>query len=489
MVVTSVRVHFLGVFDFLSTHADPKVIYSKDMLIQLISTAISFRNYYVLWILTEACQRSDEDIFGEHNCVFHFIAHQSSYDVNIIKRLHKAGMSLESRDKKGNTILHILFTAYYPNYLTYYQTIDYLLSSGFNPNFKNNDGYTPLLIAAKLQQRHAVKFAANWNTSVQFKKERLGLLKMFDFSTRDKVEDLTVLHFVCKEPSLLLIAELYAHTNLNPCSLDNWLNCAFHYIPKIYVSSRKFIVLWEKTYFQKALESHGHDWDDIISELDEDRDGSLSARRSLSRSKLVVNTNLRSFHFTHAYSMPKTHTHKKFLGQLNQQARSQSDQKQDPMKDSFVSDGKYIPAHPSSTRALGEVNRQVGFAGACTEKVEGKISQSSRSIVVPSKSIQRLVQYQHSTGGIGPGFKNFANKVSLGKVSAVLSQSTTPQNITSTAPLLSFGPKAFSTKVQLDTSTSQKPKLLEALHTRISSLLSSIINLLQSIDSPQGILK
>lgn len=157
------------------------------------------------------------------------------------------------------------------------------------------------------------------NGQTRYARSNPGGKKIFDFSCKEKGTEKSVLHLICKEPSLLLLAEMFLGTSTNPLSLDLQLKIPSQYVPKIYVSSRKLLFTWEKRTFFKHIRLTDADNFDVFSEFDAEMDFDMKSNRSNARSRdsegvfLNLKSSLNSFQYTHAYCLPKTQTHKKFL--------------------------------------------------------------------------------------------------------------------------------------------------------------------------------
>ena len=222
-----------------------------------------------------------------------------------------------------------------------------------------------------------------------------GGLKMFDFSCKEKSTEMTILHLTCKDPSLLLLTELFQKTPCNPCALDTQLKVPHQYIPMIFVSSRKLLNHWEKKEFIVRLKIETFDNFDVFSEFEDEKSQGMVSKDSFS----ALPPHLRrshqpsgSFQYTQGYSLPKTQTHKKFL-EVFKTSRCQSNKSNSSQIYTAQEQGEKALPENLLSRDMTESDMQI------------QSQLSAKSIRLPASSIQRLVQFQRSTRGIMLGPK------------------------------------------------------------------------------------
>ena len=156
-----------------------------------------------------------------------------------------------------------------------------------DPNTKNKDGRTPLLLAAKNNQRHALKYASQWNNGLyNDNKVKMGLLRLFDFGAIEENTGFSVLHYVTQNPSLALLMEMSIHPSCDPLVLDNDFKVCHQYIPKIYVTSKKLVRKWEKDRFLRDMAIQDKDLDFAESLKEFEREIEMS-RQEQNRSRDV----------------------------------------------------------------------------------------------------------------------------------------------------------------------------------------------------------
>lgn len=221
----------------------------------------------------------------------------------MLKSLLKRGMEVNAQDDKGNTLLHRLFSSFSQYYTTYYQTLDLLLASGYanltrtNPNSKNLDGLSPLLLAAKNLQRHAIKYASQWNANHSASCGKTKASRLFDFGSVDEANHFSVLHYVCKCPSLVLLMDLCQHASADPLGVNEHLLVCHQYIPKIYVTSRKLVLQWEKSSFLRILAFSEVPPEEVFSEFEKDHESAAqlrSASQEKTRPKIRTHSSMKS---------------------------------------------------------------------------------------------------------------------------------------------------------------------------------------------------
>ena len=212
-------------------------------------------------------------------------------------------MEVNAQDEKGNTLLHRLFASFSQYYTSYYQTLDLLLASGYarltssNPNSKNLEGLTPLLLAAKHLQRHAIKYASQWNANNGPGCGKPRTARLFDFGSLDEATQCSVLHYICKSPSLVLLMDLCQHASADPLAVNEHLLVCHQFIPKIYVTSRKLVLQWEKSSFLRRLAFSTVPPEEVFSEFEKDHESAVqlrSASQEKARPKIRTHSSMRS---------------------------------------------------------------------------------------------------------------------------------------------------------------------------------------------------
>lgn len=169
--------------------------------------------------------------------------------MNVLRRLSKGDKGLlESRNHLGQTLLHIIFERPFRFSIYFHRIVDFLLSSGVDPNALNAKQETPLVTAAKNHQRQCITYAFDWNGKISFycqnkpKPAEEARFKPFDFNCQDPVSGFSIMHFIALDPSLILIADLIRAGLINPLLLDNRHKLPLAYLPKMYLSSKKFLL-------------------------------------------------------------------------------------------------------------------------------------------------------------------------------------------------------------------------------------------------------
>lgn len=144
-------------------------------------------------------------------------------------------------------------------------------------------------MAAKSLQRHAVKYASQWNLNKASSVN--GGIKLFDFGSFDESNHFTMLHYICKSPSLVLLMDLRQHASADPLAVNDHLLVCHQYIPKIYVTSRKLVFQWEKTSFQSRLAYCAVPPEEVFSEFEKDHESMVRNKSaSLEKTKPKIRT-------------------------------------------------------------------------------------------------------------------------------------------------------------------------------------------------------
>jgi ankyrin repeat protein len=89
----------------------------------------------------------------------HFAIKKQFSDPNLIKKMINKGIDPNSTDLYGCTTLLSAFMCFNKDRDKYEQICDILLQNGCNPNLRDLQGMTCLLVAAKRNDKSAIKYA------------------------------------------------------------------------------------------------------------------------------------------------------------------------------------------------------------------------------------------------------------------------------------------------------------------------------------------
>ncbi len=120
---------------------------------------------------------------------------------------------------------------------------------------------------------------------------------MFDFGSVDESNHFTVLHYICKSPSLVLLMDLCQHVTADPLALNDHLLVCQQYIPKIYVTSRKLVLQWEKFSFLSRLAYSEVSPEEVFSEFEKDHEIEIqnrSASQEKTKPKIRTHASMKS---------------------------------------------------------------------------------------------------------------------------------------------------------------------------------------------------
>jgi hypothetical protein len=114
----------------------------------------------------------------------------------------------------------------------------------------NVRGLTPVLIAARVNYKHAIRSSVSWNKTLNSftRNGSYGIIKrhQFDFNLANQLTGMTALHYCAEYPSLSVIIELLSLKGINVIALDNCLRVPCQLIPLSHLTSKKSLLIYEK---------------------------------------------------------------------------------------------------------------------------------------------------------------------------------------------------------------------------------------------------
>lgn len=233
----AIKKKHLGFYIYLVTHYPSALDLNGDGGNCFLIEAIDSCNLY---LVTDLLKRSKLEgntpitLMGSplHYCVKNFVL-----DSEIISILIQNSIDPNGLDSLNRTPLHYIFKYYKRDPCRFKEFSLALLEVGANPNIRDNAGMSPLLYAAKQGNKEAVYLATRWNESLR--KSPIDGLLAFDFDIRSKVSGMSLLHYVCRIPSLILIAETTYEPSCKALRLNRQMKIAEDLVPGFYLSSTK----------------------------------------------------------------------------------------------------------------------------------------------------------------------------------------------------------------------------------------------------------
>ena len=174
----------------------------------------------------------------------HYCIKNMFLDSFFFEKMLKKGLSPNSVDSYGRTCVHLCFTNFSRDSLRFHKISDLFMMNGCNPNLKDYEGMTSIIIAAKKSDKVAIRYASEWNERCRklIRKNEL----MFDFNIMHCANDFTCAHYACNAPSLNMINDICGDRMTNPFSLDKNLRTPSYYVPAQYLTSKKMILKYER---------------------------------------------------------------------------------------------------------------------------------------------------------------------------------------------------------------------------------------------------
>lgn len=73
LLISSIRLKFLGIFEWMMLEAPHSLKLNKDLMISIITTSIDFKNYNVMAAILKYIDQIKLDIYGENKTPIHLI--------------------------------------------------------------------------------------------------------------------------------------------------------------------------------------------------------------------------------------------------------------------------------------------------------------------------------------------------------------------------------------------------------------------------------
>lgn len=220
----------------------------------------------------------------------------------------------------------------------------------------------------------------------------------------------------------------------------------------------------------------------VFSEFDVEKDFELRSNGSIARSRdsegvfLNLKSSLNSFQYTHAYCLPKTQTHKKFLSVFKPRKFTSLRSKEerlgvaDILDDKFNNEERPGQHGRAATQELSDSHLLANSHGE---------SEPGKNIRMPSTSIQRMVQFHKGSKGFlviePPSKTNLQSSAKYRKLGSMMSI------------LKSKDTKKSQAATNKNISTVEEN--LEKLEKAIDDLATLIINSQESLKIEDSIIK
>lgn len=155
-----------------------------------------------------------------------------------------------------------------------------------NPNLKDTQGKTALIVAARKNDKVAIRYASLWNERCRELRNPNEIL--FDFNTSFGEAGLSASHYACLAPSLNMINDICSDRMTNCFALDSRLKTPKDYVPQQYLTSKKLIMNYERMKLKKFFKDPTVLLNNITSTID-DREYNFSENVNESFGNFLIN--------------------------------------------------------------------------------------------------------------------------------------------------------------------------------------------------------